>query len=128
MIMEDEDKILNERKSEARTRSMRKFTRSTGEKRIFLTEAFNDGNFAERRDSRSFRTFFLFVIEIDFNCTKIDSTKINLFPFVPIFFFFSINRIDLFIRKMENFLISLSIHYTYISYISDLISRNYSII
>lgn len=86
VIMEDEDKILNERKSEARTRSMRKFTRSTGEKRIFLTEAFNDGNFAERRDSRSFRTFFLFVIEIDFNCTKIDSTKINLFPFVPIFF------------------------------------------
>lgn len=58
VIMEDEDKILNERKSEARTRSMRKFTRSTGEKRIFLTEAFNDGNFAERRDSRSFRTFF----------------------------------------------------------------------
>lgn len=89
MIMEDEDKILNERKSEARTRSMRKFTRSTGEKRIFLTEAFNDGNFAERRDSRSFRTFFFFVIEIDFNCTKIDSTKINLFPFVPIFFFSS---------------------------------------
>lgn len=35
VIMEDENKILNEREREARTRSMRKFTRSTGEKRIF---------------------------------------------------------------------------------------------
>lgn len=35
-----------------------------------------------------FVPFFFFVIEIDFNCTKIDSTKINLFPSFRSNFFF----------------------------------------